>query len=81
MQCISAMHGAKRNSVWEQTIANSVLAISTSQYEVRLKTVAQTLLQGKKKKWGFQDRWLGDEMSDSKHNPKATAFVRNVSSL
>jgi myosin-1 len=48
------------------------------QYEVRLKTVAQTLLQGKKKNWGFQDRWLGDEMSASKHNSKATTFAHTM---
>ena len=86
------------------------------QYEVRLKTIAQTLLKGRKRRWIFQvlyllhkfdftdslsyyvnnrvllherncylhvrlfqDRWLGDELSDPKRNTKAEMYKRSVS--
>ena len=48
------------------------------QYEVRLKTIAQTQLKGKKKNWLFQDRWIGDEMADSRRNSKAAQFIKSV---
>ena len=52
--------------------------ISLLQYEVRLKTIAQRLLGGKKKNWHHADRWIGDELGSPAHNPKAAQFKQVV---
>ena len=51
------------------------------QFEVRMKTVAMTILQGRKKNWRFQDRWLGDELGKPEHNKSAASFEQVVSSV
>jgi len=48
------------------------------QYEMRLKTIAYTLLGGKKREWRFQERWIGDELSIPEKNSKSDQFQRQV---
>lgn len=48
------------------------------QFEVRMKTVAMTILQGRKKNWRFQDRWLGDELAKPEHNKSAASFEQSL---
>ena len=51
---------------------------SFQQYEARLKTIAQTLLGGKKKQWLHNQRWFGDELGIKQRNPKADDYARQV---
>jgi len=57
----------------------SIFFFSLLQYEVRLKTIAQVLVGGKKRNWHHADRWIGDELGSSAHNPKAAQFNKVVS--
>lgn len=48
------------------------------QYEVRLKTIAYTLLGGRKTQWHFNERWIGDELSMTQYNSKASQYIKQV---
>ena len=50
------------------------------QYEVRMKTVAQTLLAGRKRHWLYQQRWLGDEFGKAVQGTSSNhQFVKQAS--
>ncbi len=62
----------------QQSVWILVSFLPPAQYEVRMKTIALTLVGGKKKSWHYNDRWLGDELGSHNHNSRAEAFDRQV---